>query len=76
MHKQEPNRVVAVVSDLFFSVKISEGALYPNLSVVATASRNYDPTQAINRQTLASIVEAGSKLLVPDRSLIVLDRKV
>jgi outer membrane protein len=38
------------------SVKVSEGALYPNLAVAASASRNYDPTQAINRQTLASVI--------------------
>ena len=38
------------------AVKVSEGALYPNLSVAATASRNYDPTAAINKQTLASII--------------------
>ena len=38
------------------AVKVSEGALYPNLSVAATASKNYDPTAAINRQTLASVI--------------------
>ena len=38
------------------AVKVSEGALYPNLSVAATASKNYDPTAAINKQTLASII--------------------
>ena len=38
------------------AVRVSEGALYPNLSVAATASKNYDPTAAINRQTLASII--------------------
>jgi len=38
------------------AVKVSEGALYPNLSVAATASKNYDATAAINKQTLASIV--------------------
>src|SRR6202166_2189454 len=38
------------------AVKVSEGALYPNLSVAATASKNYDATAAINKQTLASII--------------------
>ena len=38
------------------AVKVSEGALYPNLAVAATASKNYDPTASINRQTLASII--------------------
>jgi outer membrane protein len=38
------------------AVRVSEGALYPNLSVAATASKNYDATSAINKQTLASIV--------------------
>ena len=38
------------------AVKVSEGALYPNLSVAATASKNYDATASINKQTLASIV--------------------
>src|SRR5580698_4947586 len=38
------------------AVKVSEGALYPNLSVAATASKNYDPAYNTNRQTLASVV--------------------
>src|SRR5580692_4476917 len=38
------------------NVKVSEGALYPQLAVAATASKNYDPTAAINKQTLASII--------------------
>ena len=37
-------------------VKVSEGALYPNLAVAAGASRNYDSTAQVNKQTLASIV--------------------
>jgi outer membrane protein len=37
-------------------VKVSEGALYPNLAVAATASRNYDPAYNVNKQTLAAVV--------------------
>jgi outer membrane protein len=37
-------------------VKVSEGALYPNLAVAATASKNYEPQYNINKQTLAAIV--------------------
>jgi outer membrane protein len=37
-------------------VKVSEGALYPNLAVAATASKNYDPVYNINKQTEASVV--------------------
>jgi outer membrane protein len=38
------------------AVKVSEGALYPNLSLIASASKNYDPASTINRQMLASVV--------------------
>ena len=38
------------------TVKVSEGALYPNLSVVASASKNYEPLYNVNKQTLASVV--------------------
>ncbi len=38
------------------AVKISEGALYPNLALTASASRNYQPVYNINRQTLASVL--------------------
>jgi outer membrane protein len=37
-------------------VKVSEGALYPNLAVAATASKNYESQYNVNKQTLASIV--------------------
>ncbi len=37
------------------SVKISEGALYPNLTLNATAGKNYDPTYNVNRQTTAAV---------------------
>jgi outer membrane protein len=38
------------------AVKISEGALYPNLALTASASRNYQPVYNINSQTLASVL--------------------
>ncbi len=38
------------------AVKVSEGALYPNFSVAATASKNWDPDSQTNKQTQASIV--------------------
>jgi len=38
------------------AVKISEGALYPNLALTASASRDYQPVYNINRQTLASVL--------------------
>ena len=44
------------------AVKVSEGALYPNLSLIASASKNWDPTYSINKQTLASVV---GQLTVP-----------
>jgi outer membrane protein len=44
------------------AVKVSEGSLYPNLSVVASASKNYDPLYNVNKQTLASVV---GQLTVP-----------
>ena len=38
------------------AVKISEGALYPNLALTASASKNYLPVYNINKQTEASIL--------------------
>jgi len=38
------------------AVKISEGALYPNLALTASASRDYQQVYNINRQTLASVL--------------------
>ena len=37
-------------------VKISEGALYPNLSLTASAERSYLPAYNVNKQTLASVL--------------------
>ncbi len=37
-------------------VKISEGALYPNLTLTAGASKNWNPTYQTNKQTLAQVL--------------------
>ncbi len=44
------------------AVKVTEGALYPNLSLIASASKNWDPAYNTNKQTLASVV---GQLTVP-----------
>ena len=38
------------------AVKISEGALYPNLSLTASAAKNYDPLYNVRKQTTASVL--------------------
>src|SRR6202007_2464666 len=38
------------------------GALYPNLSLTASASKNYDPAATTNKQTLLSVI---GQLTVP-----------
>ncbi len=38
------------------AVKISEGALYPNLSLTASAAKNYDPLYNVRKQTTASLL--------------------
>jgi outer membrane protein len=38
------------------AVKISEGALYPNLSLTAGVTKSYLPVYNINKQTVASVV--------------------
>jgi outer membrane protein len=38
------------------AVKVSESALYPNLALVGSVARNYDPANTVNRETQASIV--------------------
>jgi outer membrane protein len=40
------------------SVKISEGALYPNLALTASVAKNYDPTFNTSKQTTASLLGA------------------
>jgi outer membrane protein len=56
--QQSPSVLAAMygVDVAELTVKVSEGALYPNFSVAASASKNWDPTSQINKQTLASIV--------------------
>ncbi len=62
--QQSPSVLAAMygVDVAELAVKVSEGALYPNLSVVASASKNWDPLYNVNKQTLASIV---GQLTVP-----------
>jgi outer membrane protein len=38
------------------SVKISEGALYPNLGVTASISKEWDPLYNVNKQTAAAVL--------------------
>ncbi|HEX4041682.1 MAG TPA: TolC family outer membrane protein [Xanthobacteraceae bacterium] len=38
------------------AVKISEGALYPNLSLTASAAKNYDPLYNVRKQTTAAVL--------------------
>ena len=38
------------------TVKISEGALYPNLGITASASKEWDPLYNVNKQTVASVL--------------------
>jgi outer membrane protein len=38
------------------AVKVSEGALYPNLSLTASAAKNYSPAYNVLKQTTASIL--------------------
>jgi len=62
--QQSPSVLAAMygVDVAELAVKVSEGALYPNLSLVGSASKNYDPSSSTNKQTLASIV---AQLTVP-----------
>jgi outer membrane protein len=38
------------------AVKISEGALYPNLGITASIAKNYDPLYNVNKQTTGSVL--------------------
>ena len=38
------------------TVRISEGSLYPNFGITASASRNFQPVYNVNKQTLASVL--------------------
>jgi outer membrane protein len=56
--QQSPSVLAAMygVDVAELAVKVSEGALYPNLAVAATASKNWDSTALTNKQLLASVV--------------------
>jgi outer membrane protein len=56
--QQSPSVLAAMygVDVAQLAVKVSEGALYPNLALTASASRNWDPLYNVNKQTVASVV--------------------
>jgi outer membrane protein len=56
--QQSPSVLAAMygVDVAELAVKVSEGALYPNLVVTASASKNYDPLFDVDKQTLLSVV--------------------
>jgi outer membrane protein len=62
--QQSPSVLAAMygVDVAELAVKVSEGALYPNLAVTASASKNWDPLYNVNKQMLASVV---GQLTVP-----------
>jgi outer membrane protein len=62
--QQSPSVLAAMygVDTAALAVKISEGALYPNLGVTASVSQNWEPTYNVNQQFLASLV---GQLTVP-----------
>lgn len=62
--QQSPSVLAAMygVDIAELAVKINEGALYPNLGLVASASQNWDPSYNQGRQFLASF---GGVLTVP-----------
>jgi outer membrane protein len=62
--QQSPSVLAAMygVDVAVLAVKVSEGALYPNLTLSATASKNYDPTFNTNKQTAAAVI---GQLTVP-----------
>jgi outer membrane protein len=56
--QQSPSVLAAAygVDVATLAVKVSEGALYPNLGVTASASKNWDPTFTTNKQTIVSVI--------------------
>ncbi len=56
--QQSPSVLAAMygVDIAALAVKISEGALYPNVALAASVAKNYDPTFNVNKQTTASVV--------------------
>jgi len=61
---QSPSVLAAMygVDAAELAVKISEGALYPNLGLTATAAKQWDPLFNINRETNISVI---GQLTVP-----------
>jgi outer membrane protein len=56
--KQSPSVLAAIygVDIAELTVKISEGALYPNLSLTGSVSKEWDPLYNVNKQTVASVL--------------------
>ena len=56
--QQSPSVLAAMygVDIAELAVKISEGALYPNFAVTASASKDYQSVYNVNKQTLASVL--------------------
>jgi outer membrane protein len=56
--KQSPSVLAAIygVDIAELTVKISEGALYPNLSLIGSVSKEWDPLYNVNKQTVASVL--------------------
>ncbi len=56
--QQSPSVLAAAygVDVATLAVKVSEGALYPNLGITASASKNWDPTFTTNKQTIVSVI--------------------
>ncbi len=56
--QQSPSVLAAMygVDIAELAVKVSEGALYPNVTLTESASKNYDPAYNTIKQTLASVI--------------------
>jgi len=56
--QQSPSVLAAMygVDIAELAVKVSEGALYPNLGVTASLAKNWDPLYNVNKQTTASVI--------------------
>jgi len=56
--QQSPSVLAAMygVDIAELAVKVSEGALYPNLGVTASLAKNWDPLYNVNKQTAASVI--------------------
>ncbi len=56
--QQSPSVLAAAygVDVAVLAVKVSEGALYPNIALTASLSRNVDPLYNISKQTIGSVI--------------------